>query len=125
MLTMDRKQRMKHIRIEYSVGVVTLLWSLLSVILDQSQMLSELANVMPGVNWTLTGFLLGASQIYIARNSDKLLGTFWHWTVAFISAIFWCYLGAAAHSVSAGIIPVMIFWGTAGVTLWELGHVRP
>nr|UVX62848.1 MAG: hypothetical protein [Bacteriophage sp.] len=115
---------MRQARIEYLVGVVTLLWSLLSVLFKQPVMVNELAHIMPGAYWIFSGFLIGGAQIYIARHPERLIGTFTHWCVIFLSATFWCYLGLAAWTVAAGVVPVLIFWATAAATLWELGHVR-
>jgi len=115
---------MRQARIEYLVGVVTLLWSLLSVLFKQPVMVHELTDIMPGAYWIFSGFLIGGAQIYIARNPDRLIGTFSHWCIAFLSATFWCYLGYAAQAVAAGVVPILIFWATAAATLWELGHVR-
>lgn len=115
---------MRQARIEYLVGVVTLLWSLLSVLFKQPVMVNELADIMPGAYWIFSGFLIGGAQIYIARHPERLIGTFTHWCVIFLSATFWCYLGLAAWVVAAGVVPILIFWATALATLWELGHVR-
>lgn len=115
---------MRQARIEYLVGVVTLLWSLLSVLFKQPVMVNELAVIMPGAYWIFSGFLIGGAQIYIARHPERLIGTFTHWCVIFLSATFWCYLGLAAWQVAAGVVPILIFWATAAATLWELGHVR-
>lgn len=115
---------MRQARIEYLVGVVTLLWSLLSVLFKQPVMVNELAYIMPGAYWIFSGFLIGGAQIYIARHPERLIGTFTHWCVIFLSATFWCYLGLAAWQVAAGVVPILIFWATAAATLWELGHVR-
>lgn len=111
-------------RMEFLVGVVTLLWSLLSVLFKQPVMVNELTGIMPGAYWVFSGFLIGGAQIYISRNPEKMIGTWTHWYVAFLSAVFWCYLGYAAQVVAAGVVPVLIFWATAAATLWELGHVR-
>lgn len=115
---------MRQARIEYLVGVVTLLWSLLSVLFKQPVMVNELAGIMPGAYWIFSGFLIGGAQIYIARHPEKWIGTCTHWCVIFLSATFWCYLGLAAWLVAAGVVPILIFWATAAATLWELGHVR-
>lgn len=113
----------KHIRIELLVGLVTLLWAIMSVAFRQPVMVDHLNGIMPGSYWSFSGLLIGSAQIYISRN-PPLLNTFTHWCVAFISAIFWGYLGSAAVAANAGLVPILIFWSTMAATLWELAHVR-
>lgn len=113
----------KQIRIELLVGLITLLWAGMTVVFRQPVMVNHLTEIMPGSYWSFSGFVIGAAQVYISRH-PSLLNTFTHWCVAFLSAIFWAYLGAAASEANAGTVPIMIFWATAAATLWELAHVR-
>lgn len=113
----------KQIRVELIVGLVTLLWATLSITHSQPSIADRLSDVMPGNYWSFSGFIIGASQVYISRN-PSVLNTFTHWCVAFVSCAFWVYLGAAASYSDAGPIPVLIFWATSAATLWELAHVR-
>lgn len=113
----------KQIRVELLVGIITLLWAVLSVTSSQPILLDHLTGVMPSTYWSFSGFIIGGAQIYISRN-HALLNTNAHWAVAFVSAIFWGYLGAAASYAHAGTIPILIFWATMAATIWELANVR-
>lgn len=114
----------KQVRVEMLVGMVTLAWSIVAAVFKQPIIIDELSGIMPGAYWVFSGVVIGGAQIYISRNPDRWMGTFSHWCVAFFSCIFWCYLGMAAQAAAIGVLPVLIFWSTAGVTLWELAHVR-
>lgn len=113
----------KQIRVELVVGLITLLWAILSLAPAQSALVDHLSDIMPGNYWSFSGFIIGTAQIYLSRN-PSFLNTFTHWCVAFVSATFWGYLGIAASYAHAGTVPILIFWVTMAATLWELANVR-
>lgn len=119
-----RETMIRQARIEYVIGLITLIWSTLSVLFSSQPMIHELTSVMPAISWTFSGFVIGGAQIIISRNPDRCINTLPHWIISFLSAIFWVYMGMAASRVDVGALPVLIYWATALATLWELGHVR-
>ena len=114
---------LKYIRVELLVGLITLMWAITSVVFRQPVIVDHLSDVMPGNLWSISGFIIGGAQVYISRN-PSLLNTFTHWCVAFVSCIFWGYLGSAALVANTGALYTLLFWLTSAATLWELAHVR-
>lgn len=107
--------RLFHMRIEYILGCITLLWAVAITAFPPQ----HFTNVYM---WLMASLVVGSTQIYVAWN-PQLLRTKVHFISAVMGATLWSFIAWNAKMAGASAELVLLYCLVSSISLWDLLRV--